>query len=126
MVLTWCAGYEENRRLSFWLSFDPDGQTVKYGKGHHMEARPPLQLLAYQQFSHLLCRKVVMQTHAWAHGCGIEWTALKAAGAWGLMATVRAAQESTLLQHTFTCGRAGPRPVRVVHKPSVSLQCVFA
>jgi len=34
------AGYEEGRRLSFWVSFDPDAQTVKYGKGHHMEARP--------------------------------------------------------------------------------------
>ena len=32
-------GYEEGRRLSFWVSFDPDAQTVKYGKGHHMEAR---------------------------------------------------------------------------------------
>ncbi|KAK9831309.1 hypothetical protein WJX81_000976 [Elliptochloris bilobata] len=37
------AGYVENRRLSFWLSFDPDAQTVKYGKGHHMEESTLLQ-----------------------------------------------------------------------------------
>ena len=45
------AGYEENRRLSFWLSFDPDAQTIKYGKGHHMEVCPavpaPGMLKAY-------------------------------------------------------------------------------
>lgn len=37
-------------------------------------------------------------------------------GSWGSRfdGMACAAQESTLLQHTFTCGRAGPRPVRVV------------
>ena len=51
------AGYEENRRLSFWLSFDPDAQTVKYGKGHHMEARPAPQRVAAAD--RLCCEHVV-------------------------------------------------------------------
>lgn len=65
MALRGRAGYEENRRLSFWLSFDPDAQTVKYGKGHHMEARPCRRSSGAQQiFVQPLCREVAMRTHA--------------------------------------------------------------
>lgn len=59
MVLRGRAGYEENRRLSFWLSFDPDAQTVKYGKGHHMEARPAAAAPAQQFTLHCVCCEVI-------------------------------------------------------------------
>ena len=36
-VLPACAGYELDRWLSYWVSFDPDTCTLKYGVGHHME-----------------------------------------------------------------------------------------
>ena len=56
------AGYEENRRLSFWLSFDPDAQTVKYGKGHHMEARLPPPLPT--RYALVFCLARSLQEHA--------------------------------------------------------------
>ena len=31
------AGFVEGRTIAYWLSFDPDSRTIKYGMGHHME-----------------------------------------------------------------------------------------
>ena len=30
-------GFLSGRKVSYWLSFDPDSRTLKYGMGHHME-----------------------------------------------------------------------------------------
>jgi len=40
------AGYEENEKISYWLSFDRDRLVVKYGKGYLMEEST---ILEYRQ-----------------------------------------------------------------------------
>ncbi len=57
-----CAGYQADRWLSYWVSFDPDTCVLKYGIGHHMEetimmtySLPPSMSCLFRTTPKLVC-----------------------------------------------------------------------
>ncbi len=55
------AGLLSGRKISYWVSFDPDSHTLKYGMGHHMEETTLLSCVLPEAFESLFetCPKLV-------------------------------------------------------------------